>query len=524
MSQTIITALKKVKKLIASGQYDKAESLCIKVLNKEPEQANALYLSGNIGLHKNDYAHAIDVFTKAVAIKSDHSSAHSGLCKALTKSGNIEAAIEAGEKAIMLAPASAIAHYNLANSYASKGDFDGSFKHLLKASLLSPKHPGIQFDLGNTYVSRGKIDVAKKCFKTVLKLLPNHLVAYGNLVRITKYNSTNHEDVSKLKSFIYQSGLSDEQRATALFSLGKIYQDCTLYDEAFTYFKHGNQILDKKHQFNPAQAMQAASLIKNHCTNDLFKQKGVFGNASKTPIFIVGTPRSGSTLTEQIISSHPDVFGAGELQWFPETVRSLAQNLKTTLPYPKCLSELTENDINKLASKYLEYTRTLANGEFKIIDKMPGNFLHLGLIHILFPNAKIIHCRREARDACISMYCNQFPLVVPYSYDLYKLGVFYNQYEHTMEHWHKVLPSSSIIDVKYENLVKDQEVESRRLIDFLELKWHDNCLSFYKHKRRVATASDIQITKPMYSSSIDRWKHYEKHLQPLEDGFKYQAS
>jgi len=447
--------------------------------------------------------------------------AYSSLCLALTRSGDIETAIASGKEAVALAPNDAAAHNNLAIAYDARGNFAISFKHYLKASRLLPDHPSVQFDLGNAYVSRGDLEAARKCFKKVLQLQPDQLVAYGNLVRITKYNSPEHEDVIQLKTFLDQAQLSDDQRTTILFSLGKIYQDCGLYDEAFSYFERGNRLQDKKHQFDPAKPTHAASLLINNCTSDLFNQKRMIGNPTKTPVFIVGTPRSGTTLTEQILSSHPDVFGAGELHWFPETASGLQEYLKAAMPYPQCLSNLTESSINELALKYSKYTHSLANGERRIVDKMPGNFLHLGFIHILFPNARIIHCRREPRDTCISMFCHQFPSGVPYSYDLYKLGAFYSQYERTMEHWRKVLPGDTMIEIDYENLVNNQEVESRRLLDFLGLEWNDDCLEFYKQRRSVNTASDTQVTKPLYSSSIGRWKHYQKHLRPLEEGFRY---
>ena len=424
MPPSIISTLNKAKKLITAGNLEKATSVCNKLLKKNPQQADALYLIGLIALRKKDYANAIEACKQSIALKPDKASTYSNLCLALTKSGDTAAAIEAGKKAVTLASDNATAHTNLASSYNIMGDFESSFKHQLKASQLRPRDLKIQFELGNMYVSRGEMKAARDCFKNIIKLDENHITAYGNLVRITKYKSSEHEDVRKLEAFIYQTQLSDTQRATVLFSLGKIYQDCEQFDKAFYYFKQGNKILDNKYQFNHAHASQAATLLINNCTNDLFTKKRNSGNQSETPIFIVGTPRSGSTLTEQILSSHPGIFGAGELSWFPETAEKLPQYLKTSTPYPKCLAELTDVTINKLATQYLDYTRTFAAGAGRIIDKMPGNFLHLGLIHILFPNAKIIHCRRMAKDACISMYCNQFPSGVPYSYNLYKLGAY----------------------------------------------------------------------------------------------------
>lgn len=555
MAHTILTELEEVQNLIVSGRLNKAAALCKKILNKNPRQPDALHLTGFIALRSQHYARAIRAYEKAVAIKPndpvyhynlgvahlragqppsavdhlqktvvlqpDMACAYSDLCLALTRSGAIEAAVASGENAVKLAPDDAAAHENLAIAYAKRRDFDASFQHHLIASRLLPDHPGVQFNLGNKHVSRGNLEAAGECFKKVLRLKPDELVAYGNLVRITKYHSPEHEDATRLKAFLDQAWLSDDQRTTALFALGKIYQDCGLYEEAFSYFERGNRLQDAKYQFDPWMLAQAAFLLIENCTTDLFDQKCRVGNPTEMPVFIIGTPRSGTTLTEQILSSHPDVFGAGELQLVPRITDELQEYLRVPMPYPQCLTELTENSIDTLASEYLKQVRLLADGERRIIDKLPGNFLHLGLIHILFPNAKIIHCRREPRDTCISMFCQYFPSGVPYSYDLYKLGVFYSQYERTMEHWRKVLPGDTLIEIEYEKLVDNQESESRRLLDFLGLDWHDGCLEFYKQRRSVNTASDTQVIQPLYSSSIGRWKHYRRHLQPLEDGFRY---
>lgn len=555
MTQAVIEALQRAQKLINSGKLDKAESLCKKVLKKNPHQPDALHLSGLIALRSNRYACAIQAYDKALKIRPNESAYHynlglvylrtnqldsaithlqitielqpelayaySDLCLALTRSGAIDAAIAAGENAVTLASDNAAAHNNLALAYDACGNFDASFEHYLKAARLLPGSPSVQFDMGNLYVSRGNFDAARQCFRKVLQLQPHNLVAYGNLVRITRYSATEHDDVIRLKAFLDQTQLSDNERTTVLFSLGKIYQDCELYDDAFSYFEHGNQLQDKKFRFDPSKPAHAASLLIDTCTSDLFRQKQLIGNTAETPVFIVGTPRSGTTLTEQVLSSHPDVFGAGELHWIPDTTNRLRDYLKSSTSYPQCLSELTENSINELASNYLNYTRSLAHGERRIVDKMPGNFLHLGFIHILFPNAKIIHCQRDPRDACISMFCTQFPSGVPYSYNLYKLGAFYSQYERTMEHWRKVLPADTMIEMEYETLVTNQETEICRLLGFLGLDWNDACLAFYDQKRPVHTASDTQVTKPLYSTSIGRWNNFQKHLQPLEEGLRY---
>jgi hypothetical protein len=341
------------------------------------------------------------------------------------------------------------------------------------------------------------------------------------MVNSTRYSTTDHEDLHQLKALEKQKHLTDEGRTSVFFSLAKIYQDCKLHDEAFCYFERGNALQAKKYPFSTDKFTDyVSSIIKFH-TEELFAEKRHFGNPSTSPVLIVGTPRSGTTLVEQILSSHHDVFGAGELEWVGIAARSIPGYLKTDTPYPECTQELSKSNIHELAGKYHRYLHSLAGKESRITDKLPNNFIHLGLIHILFPNARIIHCRREPRDACTSMFCQYFPHGHAISHDLFKLGVFYKQYLRLMTHWRAVLPANTMIEVDYEELVTNQEAQSRRLVEFIGLEWDEACLDFYKKKRLVYTASSKQVTKPIYTSSIGRWKRYEKHLQPLEDGFHY---
>lgn len=557
MSATNAT-LEEVKKRYYSGQLKDAENLCRKLLKQNPLQSDALYFLGLINLNNQQYTQAIETYKKIITLNPDNAdyqyniglaylrsnfldlavnhlrtairlypklaNAHKHLCETLVKLNLVKGAISSGKKAITLAPDDATSYKTLASAYDACGNFEAAFKNLFKAAQLQPDAPEIQFNLGNAYVSLNDMDAATKCFRNVLSIQPDNISAYGNIVRITKYHSLDNDDVTNIKFILSKKQLSDEERIIAHFSLGKIYQDCTLYDEAFKYYEKGNQLQDNIYKFNPSQPILATSLLTKHCTAKLISEKQKLSTSVERPIFIVGTPRSGTTLIEQIVSAHNDVFGAGELQWFPKASNELQELLNTSATYPQNLNELTKKAIKKLALKYSKYTHSLSNGETRIIDKLPGNFLHLGLILILFPKAKIIHCRREPRDSCISMYFERFPLGVPYSYNLYKLGIFYSQYEQAMKHWQEVLPAHSIIEIEYEKIIDNQKDESRRLLDFLELEWQESCLTFYKQKRSVRTASDTQVTKPIYSSSIGRWKHYEKHLKPLEEGFQYKGN
>ena len=551
----IAESLKKAQKFIASGNLAKAESLCTKILKKDPQQVDALHLLGIIALNKNQFEKAIQIFGRvlqitpnhavncynlgiaysangqsdlavkhlqtAIKLQPDMACAHRDLCAALKDCGNFERAVQAGRTAVTLAPKDPGANYNLAAALHEWRDFEAAFEYYKQADRLAPGNPTILFDLAQVYLGRGETDAARDCFRQVIKRYPREIESHRQLMRLSSYETPDHEDIARIKAMENETWLSNNDRTAIYFMLSKAYKDCGLYDEAFAYALKGNRIQDQEHQFNPDEFADYISALINFYTPERISELSKLGHQTKTPIFIVGTPRSGTTLTEQILCSHQDVFGAGELDWVTRCVNALPDYLESSKDYPACAENMTEKAAADLGSKYLRYLNSLASGQPRITDKMPGNFLHLGFIHILFPNAHIIHCQREPRDACISMFLEYFPGVVSYSYDLYKLGAYYSQYLRLMEHWWSVLPEDAMLELEYESMVQNQEAETRRLLAFLDLEWDEACLAFHKKKRRVFTASHLQVTQPLYSSSVGRWKIYQKHLQPLEEGFKY---
>jgi len=242
---------------------------------------------------------------------------------------------------------------------------------------------------------------------------------------------------------------------------------------------------------------------------------------SDRPVFIVGMPRSGTSLIEQILASHPQVFGAGELTDIVRLPLSLHTMLGTERKYPQCLSLLTQDRIDTFAQHYLDKLASLSPDASRVIDKMPGNFMHLGFIELLFPDARIIHCMRDPLDTCLSCYFQDFSRSHPYSYDLENLGAFYNEYRKIMQHWRSVL-SIPMYEIQYEELVADQEMKSRELVEFCGLEWDERCLNFHETKRYVGTASYDQVRQPMYKKSAGRWKNYENRIDVLKKSLKYQ--
>ena len=246
-----------------------------------------------------------------------------------------------------------------------------------------------------------------------------------------------------------------------------------------------------------------------------FEKEQTYGNHSDLPVFVVGMPRSGTTLVEQIVSSHPQVSSAGELENFNEIVEKLPGLLDGTIPYPQCLLQLSSNAAGHLADTYLTHLQHFSRDAARITDKMPQNYLHLGLIALLLPKACIIHCQRDAMDVCLSCYFQSFKNPLPVTYDLADLGFYYRQYEKMMAHWRSVLPLQ-MLEVEYEKLVENKEEVSRQIIAFCGLAWDEKCLAFYENTLPVKAASKWQVRQPICATSVGRWRNYAKYLDPLK--------
>jgi hypothetical protein len=304
----------------------------------------------------------------------------------------------------------------------------------------------------------------------------------------------------------------DENRRALHFSLGRIFDRLHRYGEAFEHYSAANQLAKLNYNFD--DEVQLCNRLKEIFSSEHLKSLPKAGNKSERPVFVVGMPRSGTSLAEQILSSHSEIYGAGELQHMNELVGSIRGITLSKDDFPECVVELDAGQMDQLANTYLAKLDDLSADAPRVVDKMPNNFHYLGLIGLLFPKARIIHCLRDPRDTCLSIYFQDFNQTHAYGSDLTILGRYYREYEKLMAHWRSVV-DIPLYEIHYADLVADQEKYSRELIEFCGLDWDDNCLDFYKAKRDVATASYNQVRRPMYKSSLERWRHYEPYIQPL---------
>jgi len=303
--------------------------------------------------------------------------------------------------------------------------------------------------------------------------------------------------------------LPEEDQIYLHFALGKVYADLGQHERSFSHLIEGNALKRKQIVYDEAAALAQLTRIRQLFTAEAMRKARGFGDPSTVPVFIIGMPRSGTTLVEQILASHPKIYGAGELSDFRAALASL-RGSDGSRP------GLRAEELRQIGARYLERVRATAPAAERITDKMPANFRYAGLIHLAFPNARIIHTRRDPLDTCLSCFSILFAHnLQPFTYDLTEFGRYYRAYATLMEHWREVLPLEQMLEVQYEELVANFEPLARRIVAYCGLEWDDACLEFYKTQRPVSTASAVQVREPIYRSSIGRWRPYEGMLRPL---------
>jgi tetratricopeptide (TPR) repeat protein len=368
--------------------------------------------------------------------------------------------------------------------------------------------------MGTLKVQMGDFDQAIACFKRALELKPDDTVARVALTQASKTTADDH-NLQQLQTQVAELEDQNSIRAMSIhFALGKCFDDLKQADKAFPHFLKGCQIKRSKIDYDATAQDQHTQAIIDFFNPDTIEQLSGAGNDSELPVFIVGMPRSGTTLTEQIISSHPLVHGAGELPDLLQ-IANRPRGEQGAIGFPQSLQGLNQDILTSLGTRYETGLRQRCADALRITDKMPANFFCVGLIHLILPNAKIIHIKRNPVDTCLSGFSRLFNHGQMHSYDLTEIGLYYRSYHRLMQHWRQILPANSFMEIDYETLVADIENQSRQLIDYVGLEWDGACLDFHNNKRSIRTASVAQVRRPIYNSSVARWKSYEPYLEPL---------
>ncbi|RWM37123.1 sulfotransferase [Mesorhizobium sp.] len=504
--------LRQALELQKAEQLAEAEELCLKVLARTPNHPMALYILGTLGLGY-DNEKALRYFARAVGEEPQNPYYHLSLGETYLKLSEFTPAIRHIQQALVLKPDLVEALCVLGDAYKAFDKGEMALPLFEKALKIDRDHPVARMGLPRALASLGRMDEAAVYLKKAIERRIAVPAAYNALVHTRKFTEEPPE-LAAILTDLRDLDHGSEGAAELHHAAGKLLNDLRRYKEAMDHFKKGNQARGQK--FDLENYRRWVDAMIETFTPELVASMAAYGNPSEVPVFVVGMPRSGTTLTEQICASHPDVHGAGELSKLRRIANAIGLKDGSDANLGKSVATITPDLTRTLAEEHLSYLRERSPAALRIVDKMPHNFELIGLVAILFPNARIIHCRRDAIDNCISCFVLPFSEAHSYSGDLQTLGLYYREYDRLMRHWNNVLPGR-IFENRYETLIENQEEQSRRLIDYLGLPWDDACLRFFDRDGSVNTFSRWQVRQPIYTSSVKRWKNYEGEIQPLID-------
>lgn len=503
--------LKRAKEHHDKGEVKQAESICASVLARDPGNARALLLAGSLAHGMEDLGLAIVFYKKAIDRHPDSAQTHIVLASAYEEAGEYENAIEHFNRGLELQPDSVAALEALARTYTAAGRAELALPLFETATILKPEHKGLRLLHANALIALGRMDEAAQLLNQSIARGFSVAGCYRALADTRKFVGEPTE-LRAIAERLEATGVSNSERVLLQHAAGKILNDLGRYEEAIDNYQAAKT--GTGYGFDIEAYRRLVDTLIAAFTPQLMKSKAGFGDPTEVPVFIVGMPRSGTTLTEQICASHPAVHGAGELYKLGTVVRTGGFSPSPSGSIRKPPQALTVAEARSLAADYLNFVQRMSPSSARIVDKMPHNFELVGMITLLFPNARIIHCKRDPIDNCISCLFNTFSEKHGYNTDLHTLGLYYREYNRLMQHWNSLLPGR-IYESNYEAMTDDQEAETRRLIDFLGLPWDDACLRFYETDRSVITPSRWQVRQPIYRSSVKRWKKYEHKIQPL---------
>lgn len=440
----------------------------------------------------------------------------------LTNKPDLVLAEKYARQAIAIQPNEPAYYSNLGLILKEQEKWEAAFKSFAQACEIDPHDDESYYNLGTVYQALTQHEQAMELYRKTLAMNPDHVQASCALCGLLSRQKESREELSKVMRHmeVLLSKPSLPAKEQICFELARVHDKLGNHERVFAFLDPANKMVRDSFHYDSASEKQLFSEIEKVFTRDLLEEKEGGGADDSSPLFILGMPRSGTTLVEQILASHFQVAAGGELHFLNTLILKSPQlgspfradTIK--LPnYPQ-IPLVSSSELTELAEAYLDATEFLRKDKKYFTDKMPHNFIHVGMIKLLFPNSKIIHCKREPMDNGLSLYMQNFKVLHPYSYSLSEIGTYYVSYHKLMDHWKKLLPGF-IYDLQYETLVNNPEQETRQLLEYCGLQWEERCLEFFKLKRFIKTASAGQADQPLYTSSIGRWKKYEKHLQPL---------
>ncbi len=507
-----------VNKLLADGfaalnrgDLALAGSYCQQALDKDLENPNAHFLVGLVALEAPDRPNAHRAFKSVVKLDPDHAAAWSQLARLNASEGRVKLAEQALLETRRLKPTDPAVLDTIGTVFTQLGEYDAAKAFFARATNSAPNTPQYMMNLANNLVFLGEIDKSKAIFSDVMELQPNTPQAHWGYASAVKAQSSAHVD--QMRGLLKRNADNSRGLGFLYYAIGKELEDLKAWPEAFEAFSAGAAARRQTVAFDePTEQIMFDSLKSTYTREWLAKCPA--GNPDPSPIFVLGQPRTGTTLIERIITSHSAVHSAGELQQFGLGIRRLAKIQDPRRYSPELLEAAAALNPAQLGTTYLQSSTRMRGKLPRFVDKLPVNYLNIGLILAALPNAKIVHLVRGPMDACFASFKQLFADAYLHSYDQEEMARHHVRYRELMAHWHSEFPGR-IIDISYEATATDLEPNARRLIAQLDLDWEDACLNFYESSAGVATASAVQVREPAHTRSIGRWRRYAVQLAPM---------
>lgn len=499
----------------ARGQTEEAEKICRQVLREHPNEVDAMRLLASIANKLEQRDDAIILLERAVELKPKFAGAWADLAETYTESEKFGEALDAVQRVIKLQPNMPFGHMIRGSILGKKDDHEGAINAFKEALEIEPEHIGSNMGLGNTLKTIGRYDEAVKSYKKCIEAQPLFSEAYWSLANLKTY-SFDDDEIKNMEKHVQSQDLTPASKAFFHIAIANAKEKQMKYGEAWYHFHTGNELRRTSEIYDSVTTQVTHDALIETFDEEFVNSTKGSGCQSDAPIFILGLPRSGSTLIEQILASHSRVEGTRELPDISLLGRRLTKSKPPGIKYPDAVKHMTDEEKIEYGESYLETSKRYRTDKPRFIDKMPNNFAHIGFIKTILPNAKIINAKRHPLDSCVSSFKQLFYKGQSWSYDLFEIGEYYLEYERMMDHWHSLYPGE-IYDIQYENIVNNQEDESRALIQYCGLDWEDSCLRFYENKRSVNTASSEQVRQPIYKGAMYAWKNYESEIGALKD-------
>jgi tetratricopeptide (TPR) repeat protein len=514
---TLPAAIVTATSLFAEGETYAAEALVRQFLQQHGDHIEGMRLLAQIGMKLDVLDDAEFLLESVLVFSEDYLAARYDYAQVLLKRHKFPSALAQIRKLLQIEPDNRAFRTVEANAYVGLGDHERALHVYRELLAESAQQEDMHLSIAHALKTMGRQTEAVESYRAAAAARPGFGDAYWSLANLKTYRFTAGE-MEQMRAHEADPSTALVDRYHLCFALGKALEDRAEYAGSFRYYAEGNRLKHGEIRYKPELTERNTRLQQSICTAEFFAARRGVGCKSPDPIFIVGLPRAGSTLLEQILASHSQVEGTMELSDIPRLVSHLLgrEMNDAQTRYPRILTELTAQQLQDFGEKYLADTRVYRTGRPFFIDKMPNNFRHLGLIHLILPNAKIIDARREPMACCFSNFKQLFANGQEFTYGLGDIGRYYRTYVELMQHWDEVLPGK-VLRMQHEEVVEDLDGSVRRLLEFCGLQFEPACLTFWKTQRNVRTASSEQVRRPIFKEGLDQWRHFEPWLGPLKE-------